>query len=286
MKYGVLSLLWTNRFSEKHLGLFDKLHKMGYDGLEIYLGYPEILPISGIKNKMRETGLECTFAIGLDKNRNVADPDPEVRKKGIKFLKGLIEIVSELNGDVLCGIPYAAWGELSPKGRQPQELEYAKQAMREVADYARDHGVFLALEPVNRFEGYLINTAEEMITFVKDVNHPNVKILLDTFQMLLEENNLCEAIRASKDYLYHFHACENHRGVLGTGYIPWKDIFKTLKDIGYNRWLVYEAWSTRVFLSELGEIPPKIAMWRQLIADEDQAAEKSLNFLKKMEKCV
>ena len=286
MKYGVLSLLWTTQFKEKHLELFDRLHKMGYDGLEIYLGNPEILPVEGIKRKMRETGLECTFAIGLSKDQNVVSPDPETRKRGIEFVKKLVDIVSELNGDTLCGILYAAWGEFNPKGRQPQELEYSKQSVYEMADYAKDHGVVLALEPLNRFEGYLISTAEEMLKFVKEVGHPNVKILLDTFQMNIEENDLCDAIRMAGEYLHHFHVCENHRGVLGTGHIPWKEIFKALKAIGYNRWLVYEAWSPDTFLSELGEIPPKIAMWRRLIKDCDRAAEQSLKFLKEVERSV
>lgn len=286
MKYGVLSLLWTNKFSEKHLDLFDRLHRMGYDGLEIYLGFPEYLPIDGIKHKMKETGLRCTFAIGLDKDRNVASLDPGTRRRGVDFLKKLINIVEDLNGDVLCGIPYAAWGELSSKGRLPEELEYSRQSMLEVADYARDHGVVLAIEPINRFEGYLINTSEEMLDFVKKVNHPNVKILLDTFQMNIEENDLCEAIKRTGEYLYHFHVCENHRGILGTGHIPWKNIFRALRDINYNRWLIYEAWSTDVFISEFGEIPPKIAMWRRLITDIDQAAELSLKFLKEVERAI
>lgn len=286
MKYGALSLLWTTKFGEKDLDLFDKLHKMGYDGLEISLASPETLPVDGIKRKMGETGLKCTFAIGLDRDKNVASPDAEVRKRGITFLKKLIDIVEDLNGDVLCGIPYAAWGELNPRGRLPDELEYSRQSMLEVADYAREHGVVLAIEPVNRFEGYLVNTSDEMLEFVKKINHPNVKILLDTFQMNIEEDDLCKAIMRTKEYLYHFHVCENHRGILGTGHIPWKEIFKTLKSINYDRWIVYEAWSTDVFLSEYGEIPSKIAMWRRLITDSDRAAELSLKFLKEIEKSV
>lgn len=284
MKYGVHTWLWTTKFVEKDLPVFDKVQKMGYDGIEIHLGYPEALPIQGIKRKMRETGIRCTFSAGLTKELNVADEDPNIRNRGIMFIKKLIETASQLEGDVICGILYGPWGEFRPKGRDPRELEYSKESLLRVADYAKDHGVVLALEPINRFEGYMISTAEEMLNFVKEINHPNIRIHLDTFQMNIEESNLCEALRIAKDYLYHVHLCENHRGIPGTGTIPWKDIFRTLKEIGYNRWVVYEAWAMNVFLSELGEIPQKIAMWRRLVMDSDKAAEEALKFFKQVEK--
>jgi D-psicose/D-tagatose/L-ribulose 3-epimerase len=284
MKCGVQSWLWTTCFREKDLPLFDKIHKMGYDGLEIHLEYLEMLPINEIKRKKNETGLACTFSAGLTNDKNVASPQGLIRERGIIFLKKAIEVAATLEGDIICGILYGVWGEQNPKMRKPEELEYAAESLRVVGDYARDHGITLALEPVNRFEGYMINTAEEMANFLDKVNHPNVKMLLDTFQMNFEENNLCEPFRKYAKYVHHIHLCENHRGVPGTGTMPWKNIFKTLKEIGYNRWVVYEAWATNVFLSELGEIPPKIAMWRRLITNNDAAAEQALKFFKQMEK--
>lgn len=284
MKYGVQPWLWTTCFREKDLPLFDKVHKMGYDGIEVHLEYFELLPVNEIKRKKNETGLACTFTTRLTSDKNVASPQELFRRRGIIFLKKAIEVAAMLDGDVICGILYGVWGAENPKMRRPEELEYAAESLRIVGDYARDHGITLALEPVNRFEGYMINTAEEMANFLDNVNHPNVKMLLDTFQMNFEENDLCKPFRKYAKYLYHVHLCENHRGVPGTGTMPWKNIFKTLKEIGYNRWAVYEAWATDVFLSELGEIPSQIAMWRRLITNADTAAEQALRFFKQMEK--
>lgn len=286
MKFGVHTWLWTTKFLEKDLQVFEKVQKMGYDGIEIHLGFPELLPIQGIKKKMQETGLKCTFSAGLTKEQNVASSNPEIRNNGIKLIKNLIDVASELEGDVICGILYGPWGEFPPSGRRPEELDYAKESLLKVADYAKNHGVVLALEPINRFEGYLICTAEEILEFVKQVNHPNVKIHLDTFQMNIEENDLLEAFRIAKDHLYHVHLCENHRGVPGTGTMPWREIFKTLREINYDRWVVYEAWVTDVFLRELGEVPSKIAMWRRLITDSDVAAEQAIRFFKHVEKTI
>lgn len=286
MKYGVHTWLWTTCFREENLVVFDKAHRIGYDGIEIHLEHLDILPISGIKHKMRETGLACTFSVGLTEDKNVASPYKIFRERGIKFLKRAIDIAAELEGDVICGIPYGAWGVENPIMRRPEEYDYAIDSMKILADYARDHGITLALEPINRFEGYMINTADEMAEFIEKINHPNIKMHLDTFQMNIEENDLCEPFRKYSNLIYHVHLCENHRGIPGTGTIPWKDIFRTLKEIGYKRWVVYEAWVHDLFISEFGRIPPKMAMWRRLITDSDFAAEQALKFFKEIAKKV
>ena len=286
MKYGIQTWIWTTQFQEKHLPLFEKLQKIGYDGLEIHLEKLEVLPINGIKKKMKETGLACTFSAGLNPQANVASPDPKIRNNGINFIKKAIDVANQLEGDVICGILYGAWGEENPKMRRLEALEYSIESLKLVGDYAKDHGVVLALEPVNRFEGHLINTADEMVDFLNKVNHPNIRLHLDTFQMNFEENDLCEPFRKYSKYLYHVHLCENHRGVPGTGTMPWREIFKTLREINYDRWVVYEAWVTDVFLRELGEVPSKIAMWRRLITDSDVAAEQAIRFFKNVEKTI
>lgn len=278
--------MWTARFAEKDLYVFDRARRMDFEGIEIDLGHPEVLPIEGIKRKMRETDVRCTFSLGLRKDQSLISPNPKTRKNGIKSLKKLIEIVSELEGDILCGILYAGWGEFTGKMRTQEEWEHAKNGLLEVADVAQDHKVVLALEPVNRFEGYFLNTAEDAVKFVEEINHPNVKVHLDTFQMNIEENSLYEAIKTAGKNLYHIHLCESHRGIPGRGHIPWRDVFKALKEIGYNGWGVIEAWVPDVFLSEMGEIPRAIAMWRRLAPNGDAIAEEGLKFLKQIEATV
>lgn len=257
---------------------------MGYDCVEIDLGHPESLPVSGIRRKSMETGVKCTFSVGLTSDKNVASPNPETRKSGVEYVKKLIDIASDLESDIICGILYAAWGELNPWGRKSEDLEFAKECVLEMADYAEAHGVLLALEPVNRFEGYLINTAEEMIGFIEMVNHPNVGITLDTFHMNIEEEDFYKSFKSVGRLLYHVHLSENHRGIPGTGHIPWRDVFRALRELDYNRWAIVEAWDMNVLLSELGEIPPKIAVWRQLAPDGDTLAERAIRFFQELEK--
>jgi len=286
MRYEVQSWLWTTRFAEKDLYVFDRTRSMGFEGIEIDLGHPEALPIDAIKRKMRETGMSCTFSLGLRNDQSLISPNPETRKNGIKFLKKLIEIVSEFEAEILCGILYAAWGEFTGKMRTPEEWERSKNGLLDVADLAKDHKVVLALEPVNRFEGCFLNTAEEAVKFVEDVNHPNVQVHLDTFQMNIEENSLYEAIKTAGKHLYHVHLCESHRGIPGRGHIPWRDVFKALKEIGYNRWGVIEAWLPDIFLGEMGEIPRAVAISRSLAPNGDTIAQEGLRFLKQIEGTV
>ena len=286
MRYGVHSWLWTTRFREENLILFDKVYRMGYDGIEIHLEHLELLPISGIKRKMHETGLSCTFSVGLTEDKNVSSPFKAIRERGINFLKEAIEIVAELEGDVICGVMYAAWGGANPMMRKFEEYKHAIESLQILANHAEKHGIVLALEPIHRFTGHMINTADEMAAFIAEINHKNVKMLLDTFHMNIEENNLCEPFKKYSHLVYHVHLNENHRGMPGTGTMPWKEIFKTLKEIGYNRWLVYETFSHDVLLKEFGYVPRNIAMWRRLITDSDYVAQQALNFFKEIENMI
>ena len=278
MKYAAHSLMWTPRFTEKDLNLFDKLKGMGFDGIEIDLAHPAELPIQRIRQKMRETGMGCTFTVGLNKDQNLISPDAEKRKNGIGFLKRLIGIVSELDGDVLGGVLYAAWGEFTGKMRTQTEWNRCKESLSEVADLAKEKEVVLALEPVNRFETYFLNTAEDVKKLVEEIDHPNIKIHLDTFHMNIEEESFYEAIKKAGGHLYHLHLCENNRGVPGRGHIPWDEVFRTLKEIGYERWGVVES-----FVPEIEEIARVTAVWRKLAPSADAIAAEGLKFLKKCE---
>jgi len=275
MKYGAHMLMWTAEFTEENLGLFDKLKEMGFDGLEVHLNHPETLPKEKIKEKMKETGLRCTFTATLEKKHNLISPDKEVRENGIKFLKELIDIVQYLEGDVLAGVIYAAWGEFTGKMRTKDEWNWCKESLLQVAEYAKEKGVVLTLEPVNRYETYFLNTAEDTRKLVEDINHPNVRIHLDTYHLNIEEGSFYEAIKTAGEYLYHLHVCENNRGIPGTGHVNWDEVYQALKEINYNRWAIIES-----FVPAIEEIARMTAIWRKVAPSADAIARDGLKFLK------
>ncbi len=278
MRYAAHSLMWTAEFTEKDLHLFDKLKGMGFDGIEIHTNRPETLPKKKIKEKMSETGMKCTFTATLDKEHNIISPDKEKRKAGIEFLKERIEIASQLGSDVLGGVIYAAWGEFTGKVRTNEEWSYSKESLLEAAQYAQEKGVVLALEPVNRYETYFLNTTEDTRKLVEEINHPNVRIHLDTYHLNIEEESFYEAIKTAGEYLYHLHLCENNRGIPGTGHVAWSDVFKALKEVKYDRWAVVES-----FVPAIEEIARMTAIWRKVAPSADAIAEEGLKFFQSKE---
>ncbi len=278
MKYAAHSMMWTATFTEKDLGLFDRLKRMGFDGLEIFLNHPESLPMEKIKEKMNETGMECTLSVGLGKEQNLISPDKGARNAGVAFLKEGVDVACELGSDVISGVIYAAWGEFTGKMRTEDEWNYSKECLLKVAEYAEGKDVVLALEPVNRFETYFLNTIEDTRKMVEEINHSNIRIHADTFHMNIEEESFYGAIKTAGEYLYHVHLCENNRGIPGTGHIPWDDVFRALRELNYDRWAVVES-----FVPAVEEVARMTAIWRQLAPSADVMAEEGLKLYRSKE---
>ena len=144
-----------------------------------------------------------------------------------------------------------------------------------MADYANTKGIKLALEPLNRFETDMINVVSQGLQFIKDVNMDNVGLHLDTFHMHLEEKSSPAAIRLAGDKIFHFHACENDRGVPGTGQVYWAEIGKALKQTGYQGPVVIES-----FTDQVKEIARAVCIWREIAPSQDAIAEQGLKFIK------
>lgn len=279
MKYAAHSLMWTLEFTEESLDLFDKLKGMGFDGLEVNTNWLKTLPANRIREKMSETGMECVCTAVLDKETNIISPDKKKRKAGVQFLKERVDIASELGSDVLGGVTYAGWGELTGEMRTKEEWARSKECLLEVAQYAQKKGVVLALEPINRYETHFLNTAEDARKLVEEIDHPNVRIHLDTYHLNIEEESFYDAVKIAGEYLYHLHVCENNRGIPGTGHVAWSDIFRALKELQYDRWAVIES-----FVPAIEEVARVTAIWRHIAPSADAIAGEGLKFLKSKER--
>jgi len=279
MKYSAHSMMWTEKFTEKDLSLLDKLKSFGFDGIEIHLNHPEVLPKEKIKEKLNQLGLGCTFTATLTKEQNIISPDEQIRKNGVESLKKLVDVVSYFESDCLAGVIYAAWGEFTGKMRTEKEWNWCKECLSLAAEYAKEKGVVLAVEPVNRYETYFLNTAEDARRLVEEINHPNVRVHLDTYHLNIEENSFYEAIKIAGDYLYHLHVCENNRGIPGKGHVDWDGVYKALSEINYQRWAVIES-----FVPAIEEVARMTAIWRKVAPSADAIARDGLEFLKQKEK--
>jgi D-psicose/D-tagatose/L-ribulose 3-epimerase len=277
-KCGAWCLLWGPTFDVRYLYLIDHVAELGFDGLEIPLddGILKNLPKKQMKAKMEENGMAVTFCAGLSEKENITKKSRAAQRRGVEYLKRCVDTVKEFGGDCLAGILYGVWGGFSGNPPTEDELERSASCIRTVAEYASTIGVDLAIEPCCRFECYLLATVEDGLRYIEMVGMPNLGLLLDTFQMNIEEKNLPLAIRRADKRLFHFHVCASDRGVPGTGHTDWGGVFEALKSIGYKRWLTVESFSP----VPGGGAGRAAKVWRALASSPDEIAKGGLSLVR------
>lgn len=147
----------------------------------------------------------------------------------------------------------------------------------DIAEYASKQEITIGVEPVNRYESYICNTAENVLELLNKVNAPNMYLHLDTFHMNIEEDNFYEPIKKAGKRLKHIHMTESNRGMLGQGNVHWNDLFRALKEIRYEGNLVLENFS-----SSVKGMSEAVSLWQKSKYDADELAKKSLDYMKKM----
>ncbi len=212
----------------------------------------------------------------LKEQENIIAPDPDTRRKGVEALKRLVDINIALGSEVLAGVLCAAWRCHTGQPRTPQEWEWSVTAMREAARYARERSnLIIAIEIVNRFESHLINTAEDGIRYCRDAGENNVKLHLDTFHMLHEEDNAAETIRrCGTQWIGYFHVSESNRGIPGAGMVPWADVFEALLDVGYKGRMAIECFDPHFKVSN-----NRRCLWRRFADTGEEVAVRGLRNL-------
>ena len=243
MKIGMNMLVWTAHVQEHHFSLFTKLKQIGYDGAEISIGLGTLDEYQSLGKRLASEGLEATCVCAPAPENNPACPDATVREAAVDWLKSRIDFAQALGSTILAGPNHSAFGHFTRQAPHPDEYTRSADVLRKVGDYAKQAGITLALEPLNRFECYLVNTAKQCRDLVDMVDHPNVGAMIDTHHAHIEEKDNAEAIRTLLPKLVHVHTCENDRGTPGRGLVRWDEVFSTLAANGYDGWLTIESFS-------------------------------------------
>ncbi len=280
MKFGVNTFVWVSPCTTEAVKeLAPKVKSMGFDILEIACESPDLLDISSIKNVVHQNGLSAIICGVFGPDRNICGFDPHIRENARKYIQWMIDSAAELGSPTVCGPMYSAVGKdhIEDSDLRKKEWELAVFELRELADYAAKKGIKLALEPLNRFETDMINTVSQGITFINDVGRENIGFHLDTFHMHLEEKSSPEAICLAGDRIFHFHACENDRGIPGSGQVHWQEIGLALKSTKYQGPVVIES-----FTSQVKEIARAVNIWREIAPSQDAIASQGLQFLKRL----
>lgn len=277
MLFGIHSLLFRETFLEKDLPLLDKCSAMGFDAVEIIPFDPDNFPAAKVKAAARNLGLVINTGYGMPAEYNIISPDPAVRRRGIDFSRHLIDLSHEAGARVFGGMIYCGWGYLSGRMRSEEEWKWAVEGYREIAGYSLQAApeLILGIEPVNRFESHFINIAADAVRFIRDVGLPNVRVHLDTFHMIREEDSIQRAVLETGAHLGYVHACENQRGIPGAGLFPWTAFFGALRQIGYDGCITIES-----FDPNMEKIAKLCCIWRKLADTPEELATLGLKFLR------
>lgn len=280
-KFGVNTFIWSELFTEKDVPLIEKAKSLGFEVIDIGIMDPEKFPTKQVKEKVKEVGIEVVAMTVLPENANIIDPNPEIRRNGVEFLKKVVDINVEIGSKILGGVNYAAAGYVTGKPRTRDEWDWSVESMQEVGVYAKNKSdMIIAVEALNRFETHFLNIAEDAVKYCKDVGTGNIKVHLDSYHMIREELSFTEAVEAcGNDFLGFVHVCESNRGIPGTGLVPWKEFFKALKKNGYQGPLVIEAFDPS--FKELNRIT---ATWRTFADTGEELAIQGLKNLKEIER--
>lgn len=273
MDIGVYFAYWEQKWDIDYVPYVKKVADLGFDILEV--GAAGIVNMSdqelkALKEEAEKYNIRLTAGLGLPENYDVSSDNEEIRQNGIAFMKKVLDKLDKANIRKIGGIIYSHWPvDYSKPVDKAKTRSIAIESVKELADYAKQYNITLLMETVNRFEQFLVNDADEAIQFVDDINKDNVKVMLDTFHMNIEEDNIAEAIRKTGSKLGHLHIGEANRKVPGKGHIAWEEIGNALQDINFQEDVVMEP-----FVRPGGKVGLDIRVWRDL---SNQAEESDLD---------
>jgi D-psicose/D-tagatose/L-ribulose 3-epimerase len=277
MKLGMNMLLWSTDVSgSEYDETFAMLKDAGFDGVEIPIFDREVDKYAELGERLESLGLERLAVSARGAGDNPISDDPAVRAEAVAATCANLDSAAALGARRICGPLGAPLGVFS--GAPPTAAERARAVayLQEVALYAEERGVTIVLEYLNRFEMYLTNTAADLAALVREVSHSHCRMMYDTFHAHIEEKDPRAALQECKDVLVHVHLSENDRSTPGAGQVDWETTFAALGEIGYDGWVVIEA-----FGDSLPELAGATKIWRRMFESEEQLARDGAAFVRR-----
>jgi D-psicose/D-tagatose/L-ribulose 3-epimerase len=275
---GVSTWLWQSSFTTDAIKLFPKIKELGYDLVEIPVEDPNLINGQEVKKALKDNGLKPSICVVFGDDKDLTGDDPNLYDNCYEHAKACFDVAKVLEASFAAGPLYAAVGKARLATDEQRKIEWDRSVtnLRKLAGIAKEYELDIALEPLNRFESDLINTAKQVMQLIQDINEDSIKVALDSFHMTIEEQDIYEAIRLVRNKLVHVQVSENHRGIPGTGLTPWAEFEKGLSAIDYKGAIVLES-----FTPENKQLAAAVNIWRKLAPTQDEFAQKGLEFLKK-----
>lgn len=276
MKFGVNTFIWSSEYNPTVEELLPRIKESGFDGVEVPLFRAADFPGARVRKAVEACGLECNACSVLVDGLSLISEDAELRRKTILHLKDLIKAAGDNNIGRIAGPIYSPVGFLPGRRRTADEWKWAVEGHQSLGETLTSYNVTMAIEPLNRFETYFLNTAADAAALAEQIGHPKVGILFDTFHANIEEKDIAAGFRTVGRHLKAVHTCENDRGIPGSGHVEWSAVFAALRDMKYDGWLTIES-----FGFALGDLSAAAAIWRDIEKTPESIAFEGVRFLRK-----
>jgi D-psicose/D-tagatose/L-ribulose 3-epimerase len=277
LKVGFCLLVAAAHVDASHRPVLETLKRLGYDGAEIPVFGGELAHYHELGRMLDDIGLERTFVtIIRDPSESPISPDPAARRRGVDRLRWAIDCGAALGATVMSGPYHSPLAVFSGTGPTEDELGWLADTLREAADHAQAAGILMAIEALNRFECYVLNTMAQASDLRRRVGHPAFTYMYDTFHANIEERDPVGAVERYKHEIGHIHLSENDRGVPGRGHVPFKETIRAIRATGYDGWLTFEA-----FGQALPELAAATRVWRPLYPDLDTLFAEAIQMVRR-----
>ncbi len=272
MKLGIHAYAWCSQWTNETLPLIDRVKKLDLDFIELPLMTLDTFDAPAVRKKLETAELGAVTSTVLLGDTDITSEDPTIRRKGVDYLKACVRATHAIGATSFSGVIYSQHVKAAKQRPAEQDWENSASCLREVAIFAQDYGVTLGLEPVNRYETYMVNTCEQALYLKSLIGEANIKVHLDTYHMNIEEKNFYDATQLAGTDLIHYHLCENDRGIPGTGLVHWDDIFRALAEIQYDGYAALES-----FVDVTDNMNTWV--WRRLASDGDTLVREGVAFI-------
>jgi len=278
LKYAVHAYAWTSSWSNQTLPLIDRARRLGFDFIEIPLMELGLVDAKAIRKRAADAGINLCTSTACSEADDPTGDDEATRRRGVEYLQGCVQATADMGATVFTGVTYSAIGRRINSMPGKEYWERAASALKKAARYAAQLGVTVGIEPINRYESFLVNTCDQAFRLKEMVGEPNVAIHLDAYHMNIEEADFYEPTKKAAPYLCHYHLSESHRGTPGTGRVDWDGIYRALAEAGYGGMVGMESFS-----EVSGAMASATCIWRKLSASSDELLSTGLQFLKGLE---
>lgn len=274
IQYGASLLSWVLPQWNPEAGKFaiEQTAKHGFDIIEILLPGNMDFDVHTVKQQLKDNNLGVVCSLNLSKETHI----PTHPEKALETIKRALEITAGLGTDFLGGVLHGGIGAFTGDVLQQHEKETIAEVWYKAGKYAQGLGITIGIEPINRYESYVCNTADNVLEVIKMANSPALAVHLDTFHMNIEENNFRDPVIQSGKLLKHLHITESHRGMPGEGTVNWAQLFSALKEIDFEGNLVLENFS-----SSVPGMQQAVSLWQKSPHEALELALGSLSFIKK-----